>query len=73
MCYFPCPLKLEQVNKAIRARKLNPEDAFRKFDTTGDGFLSYDELQRAFAGMRLGFSPQDISEVIRLADVTSSG
>ena len=37
--------KLEQVNSAIHARKIDPEEAYRRFDVGGEGFLTYEELQ----------------------------
>ena len=69
--------KLEQVKnaitKAIKERRCNPIQAFARFDADGDGYLTYEEVQRIFEWMQLGFSPRDYYEVICLADTENIG
>jgi hypothetical protein len=68
---------LEQVTdailKGIKTRQLDPVGAFARFDIDQDGFLSYEELQRAFEWMQLGFSPRDYYVVVRHADSANIG
>jgi hypothetical protein len=69
--------KLEQMSLALhaamRSRKLDPFLLFSSFDTDGDGCLSYVELQQCVSAMHLGYSPQDVSEIVRLADGKNDG
>src|SRR5689334_17978783 len=65
--------KLEQVNREIRAKRIDMSDMFKKFDLDNDGKLSFDEAQRCFESLKLGFSPGDIIEVIHLADQEGDG
>jgi len=68
---------LEQVTdailKSIKTRHLDPLGALARFDADTDGFLSYEELQRAFEWMQLGFSPRDYYTLVRYADSDNTG
>jgi hypothetical protein len=66
--------KIQQVKDALRSRKkLNARQVLERSDTDADGFLSYGEAQRAFEAMRLGFSPHELSVIVRLADAGNLG
>jgi len=68
---------LEQVSdailKAIKNRHLDPIAAFSRFDLNNEGYLSYEQLQRVFEWMQLGFAPRDYYLLVRHADSDNIG
>lgn len=67
-------VKIQQVSLAIkRKKKLNARAVFIRYDVDNDGCLSYDEMQRALVAMKLGFSPHDVADIVRLADPNNTG
>jgi Ca2+-binding EF-hand superfamily protein len=68
---------LEQINEALK-KAVNEQNhdiyaLFDRFDADGDGCLDYQEMQRLFEWVQLGFSPKDYYEVIRFADKDNQG
>lgn len=53
--------------------KINPRDAFKRFDENGDGKISNQEFKRAFKMMRLGYSDTDVEEILSIIDKSSDG
>lgn len=66
--------QIQQVETAIRSKRgLQTRRVLARFDTDNDGVLNYEELIRAFGAMNLGFSPRDLSDIVRLADQDNRG
>ena len=51
----------------VGSRPATLQETFNRFDTNGDGLLNAEEIMRGLKDLRLGFSPKDIAEVIRIA------
>lgn len=81
MGYMPTEMELIELGQQIRMNQTagmigvqEMRDAFKEFDTNGDGEITLAELQQAMQrllGERL--TPREISEVVREADVNGDG
>jgi hypothetical protein len=61
------------IKRAIASRGVDPYDVFARLDADHDGAVTYEQVQRLFEWLRLGFSPGDCYEVARMADPQGSG
>tara|TARA_R110002050_G_scaffold67051_9_gene145292 strand:+ start:424 stop:735 length:312 start_codon:yes stop_codon:yes gene_type:complete len=61
------------IKKVIVKRQVDPAALFDAGDVSGEGVISYNDLQRTLSCMRLGFSAREYYEVVRLADPDNIG
>jgi len=57
----------------LKKQRKEPLVVFSTYDSNHDGFLSFSELQRLLEQLNLGFSSNDICEVVRLCDTDEDG
>ena len=61
------------ISNVIKSKKINPKSAFKKFDTSGDGFITLQEFKKAFFAMKLGYNDRDIETIFKKIDNKNQG
>ena len=53
-----------KISKVVKENKINMMDAFKTFDFDGDGNIDVEEFKKAFDGMRLDYTKEDVEEIM---------
>lgn len=58
-----------KISKVVKENKINMMDAFKTFDFDGDGTIDVEEFKKAFDGMKLDYTKEDVEEIMAVIGV----
>ncbi|KNC48811.1 uncharacterized protein AMSG_00592 [Thecamonas trahens ATCC 50062] len=58
-----------ELTSAMQRKRMYLRVAFRKFDADADGYITQDEVMRAFSYLKLGFSSADAIQLFHILDL----
>ena len=58
-----------KISKVVKENKINMMDAFKTFDFDGDGTIDVEEFKKAFDGMKLDYTKEDVEEIMAVIGI----
>ena len=58
-----------KISKVVKENKINMMDVFKRFDFDGDGTIDVEDFKKAFDGMKLDYTKEDVEEIMAVIGI----